>query len=258
MSYKHLSQTISETVGHQILFASIGGSHLYGFNSKDSDLDIRGCFVYPLEKVVGLKQPRETIDFNLTVRNTPLDYELHDLKKFCHLLCKHNANQIEQLYSPHELITSPEHKILQDIAKGCFTSTMFYHFTNFARNEWQDFIKGRKQVKKLLYLYRLMMSGIHLMQTGILIPNINELNNIFHLTYVDDLVKIKMYGKRICELYKPDVEFHKGEYKRLLEIFEMEMNRSKLPRDVPQKTKDELNAFVINTRMKNVLSNISK
>jgi len=37
---------------YPLLFATISGAHLYGFPSPDSDFDLRGAHVRPLEKVV--------------------------------------------------------------------------------------------------------------------------------------------------------------------------------------------------------------
>jgi predicted nucleotidyltransferase len=44
-----------------LLFATISGAHLYGFASPDSDFDLRGVHLLPLEQVVGLKIGPETI-----------------------------------------------------------------------------------------------------------------------------------------------------------------------------------------------------
>ena len=45
-----------------LLFATISGAHLYGFPSPDSDYDLRGVHVLPLEQVVGLVRGPETIE----------------------------------------------------------------------------------------------------------------------------------------------------------------------------------------------------
>ena len=45
-----------------LLFATISGAHLYGFPSPDSDFDLRGAHVLPLEKVVGLDVRDETVE----------------------------------------------------------------------------------------------------------------------------------------------------------------------------------------------------
>src|SRR5947207_3216057 len=47
---------------YPLLFATISGAHLYGFPSPDSDFDLRGAHVLPLEKVVGLAVCDETIE----------------------------------------------------------------------------------------------------------------------------------------------------------------------------------------------------
>lgn len=46
---------------YPLLFATISGAHLYGFPSPDSDFDLRGAHVLPLDKVVGLDVHDETI-----------------------------------------------------------------------------------------------------------------------------------------------------------------------------------------------------
>jgi predicted nucleotidyltransferase len=40
---------------YPLLFATISGAHLYGFPSPDSDFDLRGAHVLPLEHIVGWK-----------------------------------------------------------------------------------------------------------------------------------------------------------------------------------------------------------
>ena len=47
---------------YPLLFATISGAHLYGFPSPDSDFDLRGAHVLPLEKVVGLEARDETVE----------------------------------------------------------------------------------------------------------------------------------------------------------------------------------------------------
>ncbi len=45
---------------YPLLFATISGAHLYGFPSPDSDFDLRGVHLLPLEEIVGLQEGRET------------------------------------------------------------------------------------------------------------------------------------------------------------------------------------------------------
>jgi predicted nucleotidyltransferase len=47
---------------YPLLFATISGAHLYGFPSPDSDFDLGGVHVLPLEKVIGLEVRDETVE----------------------------------------------------------------------------------------------------------------------------------------------------------------------------------------------------
>ena len=50
-----------ETHPYPLLFATISGAHLYGFPSPDSDYDLPGVHVLPLEDVVGLNRARRRL-----------------------------------------------------------------------------------------------------------------------------------------------------------------------------------------------------
>ena len=47
---------------YPLVFATVSGAHLYGFESPDSDFDLRGVHVLPKEQVLGLGTPKETED----------------------------------------------------------------------------------------------------------------------------------------------------------------------------------------------------
>ena len=47
---------------YPLMFATISGAHLYGFPSPDSDYDLRGVHLLPLEQVVGLDTGEETVE----------------------------------------------------------------------------------------------------------------------------------------------------------------------------------------------------
>ena len=61
-----------------LLNAYVSGSNLYGWNSKDSDIDIRGCFVLNKEEFLGLKKPIEVIEIKTDDNE---DIVLFEIKK---------------------------------------------------------------------------------------------------------------------------------------------------------------------------------
>ena len=100
---------------YPLLFATISGAHLYGFPSPDSDFDLRGAHVLPLEKVVGLELYDETVEDSRVIEGLEMDIVSHDVKKFFGLLLKKNGYVLEQLFSPLIVQTTPEHEELKAI-----------------------------------------------------------------------------------------------------------------------------------------------
>jgi predicted nucleotidyltransferase len=53
--------------------ATISGAHLYGFPSPDSDFDLRGAHVLPLEKVGGWEVRDETVVDSRVIEGLEMD-----------------------------------------------------------------------------------------------------------------------------------------------------------------------------------------
>src|SRR4030081_3931524 len=104
---------------YPLLFATISGAHLYGFPSPDSDYDLRGVHLLPLEEVVGLKTGQETGEKSGIPDGLEIDLVTHDAHKFFGLLLKKNGYVLEQVLSPLVVHTTPEDAELQEIAKNC-------------------------------------------------------------------------------------------------------------------------------------------
>src|SRR6266540_6669769 len=100
---------------YPLLFATISGAHLYGFPSPDSDFDLRGAHVLPLEKVVSLEVRDETVQDSRVIEGLEMDIVSHDMRKFFGLLLKKNGYVLEQLFSPLIVQTTPEHAELKAI-----------------------------------------------------------------------------------------------------------------------------------------------
>src|SRR5207244_9245738 len=63
-------------------------------------------------------------------------------------------------------LTTPEHAELKEIAKNCVTRHHAHHYLGFAETQWKLFQKETPpHVKPLLYVYRVLLTGIHLMWT---------------------------------------------------------------------------------------------
>ncbi|MGA2592208.1 MAG: nucleotidyltransferase domain-containing protein [Bryobacteraceae bacterium] len=215
---------------YPLLFATISGAHLYGFPSPDSDYDLRGIHVLPAREAVGLLPKQETIEFSGLRSGIEVDLVTHDVLKFFTMLLKRNGYVLEQLYSPLVVRTSAEHQELKSIAGGCVTHHHSHHYLGFAATQWDLFQKENPpRVKPLLYVYRVILTGIYLMRTGKVEANLVTLNEEFRLPYIQELVERKVRGSEAGSLGAHERGFHDGEYARLILKLEEAASESKLP-----------------------------
>ena len=236
---------------YPLLFATVSGSHLYGFPSADSDFDLRGVHILPLPKVIGLIPGEETIEVSEVREGMQLDLVTHDIKKFFELLLKRNGYVLEQLYSPLIVYTTKEHEELKNIASHCITKHHSHHYLGFAQTQWKLFEKEcPRRVKPLLYVYRVLLAGIHLMQTGEFEANLVKLNEKFQLSYIPDLIDRKLAGEEKSVLEDTDIEFYQQERDRLINILEEASFTSHLPSNPNAKV--PLSDFLVKVRISSV------
>jgi len=252
----NLHPRLSEVVKEQkfpMVFVSISGAHLYGFPSPDSDYDLRGVHVLPVRDVVGLETGTETIEVSEIRENVELDLVTHDVKKFFKLLLKKNGYVLEQLYSPLVVHSTPEHDELKAIAKGCITRHHSHHYLGFAETEWKLLNKeSPTRIKPLLYVYRVLLTGIHMMRTGEVEANLHKLNSFFKLPYIPELISQKLQASEKGTIQDADMPFHQKEYERLKSVLEQASLESKLPE---RPTGNEaLNELLIRTRLHSTLA----
>jgi uncharacterized protein len=231
---------------YPLLFVTVSGAHLYGFPSADSDVDLRGVHLLPLREVVGLRQGAQTIEAASLREGREVDLVTHEVVKFFRLLLKPNGYVLEQLYSPLVVHTSSVHEELREIAAGCITRRHARHYLGFARTQWNLFTATRR-VKPLLYLYRVLLTGIHLMETGQVEANLITLNARYTLPWIRELVDRKVHGREAETLEDADIDVHIREYARLANALEETAARSTLP-EVPSAW-DALNDLLTRMRL---------
>lgn len=219
---------------YPLIFATISGAHLYGFPSPDSDYDLRGVHVLPLKEVVGLKTGHETVEKSGIRDGLEIDLVTHDAKKFFSLMLKKNGYVLEQVFSPLIVHSTPEHAELIEIAKACITKHHAHHYLGFAETQRKLFEKeSPPRVKPLLYVYRVLLTGIHLMQTGVVEANLVRLNETAKLPHLGELIQRKVGGAEKERLTEADLGFHRQEFERLRRKLEDAYAASSLP-EVPR------------------------
>ncbi len=236
---KAIEQKLQAEINRQpypLLFVTISGAHLYGFPSHDSDYDLRGVHILPPAEVMGLYEPQETIEIEKFEDGIEFDLVTHDAAKFIKLMLKPNGYVLEQLYSLLILHTTPAHERLKQIGQDCITYHHAHHYLGFSRGQWKLLQKENpRRVKPLLYTYRVLLTGIYLMQTGTIEANLVHLNDHFKLPYIPDLIAQKVEGKEKQSLSDQDWTFHEKEYQRLTKQLEESRDNSTLPEQATAK-----------------------
>ncbi|HEX8454747.1 MAG TPA: nucleotidyltransferase domain-containing protein [Longimicrobium sp.] len=242
----------AETAAHPypLLFATVSGAHLYGFPSGDSDWDLRGCHVLPLAAVAGLEEGEDTVKRSHVRGGAEVDLVTHDARKFFALLLRDNGYVLEQLYSPLVVHTTPEHEELKEIARGCITRRCVRHYLGFAHNQWRLWEKEEpRRVKPLLYVYRVLLTGIRMMRSGDVVASLYACNREMRLPYIDELIHRKTAGAEQSVLGDADAVFHRVEFLRLCRALADAAELSRLPETASPATRAALHDLLLRVRL---------
>lgn len=114
---------------NRLLYEYIRGSHLYGLNTNDSDIDKGGIYIQSMSEVLGLRER-----YVQQVKSEKNDDVWYELDRFIELLNKSNPNILEALFVPDELIITKPHPCLMPLfenkekflTKKCFQSFISY------------------------------------------------------------------------------------------------------------------------------------
>src|SRR5437879_8266054 len=121
----------------------------------------------------------------------------------------------------------------------------------FANSQMKVYNKENPHgVKPLLYIYRVILTGLHLMRTGELEPNLVKLNEYARLAYLPELIARKQAGGEHGLLGDADLAFHDAEMKRLLVELEGSLESSALPEHPDEQAAAELNNLLIRLRLR--------
>jgi uncharacterized protein len=247
LDYERLKSLVKSLGPARPMFATVSGAHLYGFPSQDSDVDVRGAHVLPIESVVGLRPARETHERSEIVEGLQVDLVSHDVGKYLRLLVAKNGYVLEQILSPLVVVATPEFARLQALARGSLNRTLYHHYRGFARGRWKTFTAEEpKRIKTLLYVYRVLLTGMHLLETGEVEANLPRLAANRSLDFVGDLVERKRRGEQTT-LDREEVERHAQRVSMLEADMLRAYESSRLPETVQNLA--DVNEFLIETRV---------
>ena len=149
-------ETIENNHQVRILYACESGSRAWGFESADSDWDVRFLYLHPPEWYlsVDLESKRDVIEWP---PHDDLDICGWELRKALNLFRKSNPPMIEWLHSP--IVYRDENGLARCLREllGQYYSprSCFYHYLHMAKGNYREYLKGETVwLKKYLYVLR--------------------------------------------------------------------------------------------------------
>ena len=235
-----------ERLDYGPLFVTVSGAHLYGFPSADSDVDLRGCHLLPLRDVVGLNMPTLTREYKTVDDGTEVELVSHEAGKYLQLLLRNNGYILEQVFSPIVVHGQPFLDELRPLARRCITRNHYHHYRGFIATQRKLIAKEEpKRAKPVLYAYRVLMTGIHLLRSGEVEANLLKLNECFHFDFLDELIARKVGGENIS-VGEIDWPFHEARLDELEAQLDKAYQESTLHED---RDRQPIHEFLVRIRL---------
>ncbi len=193
---------------HLIVYLS--GAHAYGFPSPDSDLDLKAIHVLRTEDLLGFEVPATTVERVETLDGVEIDYTSNEIAGVLMGILQGNGNFIERLLGRMVAYESAILGDLRAIVRRSLSRRVHRHYRGFAHNQLR-FLEKEPTAKRLLYVLRTALTGIHLLERGELETDLTRLMGDYELADAADLVERKRAGERVelptavLEAFRPRV-----------------------------------------------------
>ena len=248
--HRFLEQRCAAAGSITVLWVGLTGAHAYGFPSPDSDLDLKAVHMADARAVLGVGAGPSPLEHLSVFEGREMDFSSHDLAQVVHLLLRGNGNMLERLLGPLNLVTTPAGHTLRHLARQSLSRRLFYHYRGFfagMRREYEsEAAAGVRTAKRLLYAYRVALTGIHALIEGEIETRVDVLAERYHMPGVGALIQIKQRAEHQT-LGEAEATPHLAAIERLERQLEEARERSVLPESPPNQ--EALERFVVEVRL---------
>lgn len=189
----------------KIILEGVVGSHAYGLNHADSDVDLRGVFVTPTKEILSLSKGPETID------QTDPDICWHEVEKFVRLAANGNPNILEMFWLEKYTQLTEEGQSLLDLRQAFLSQRVRKTYGGYAmaqikrlkeRGDGSFKSKLRKRREKhARHCFRLLWQGTQILQEGNLTVSVAPYREqLFHIGTLDDDALDEMFTAAMAKM----------------------------------------------------------
>jgi predicted nucleotidyltransferase len=149
---------------------------------------------------LGLSRPTETMQFLDDVDGLEIDFTSHEAAAALGRLLKGDGNVLERILSPFQIRPEPtageqQHQRLAELRSLTVAnlSKRFYrHYSGFFRGMIKQYEKeGKKKIKPILYMYRVALTGVMLLEQRQLVSDLRALLEVYPFARVRELIALK-------------------------------------------------------------------
>ncbi|MDR1238660.1 MAG: nucleotidyltransferase domain-containing protein [Treponema sp.] len=144
----------------KILYAVESGSRAWGFESQDSDYDVRFIYVHPKNWYLNILPKRDVIEYPIV---DIFDYSGWDLRKTMFLMNKSNPVLFEWLKSPILYYRNNFFcEVMEELSKEYFSPvSSVYHYLHMANGNFRQYLQDAKvKSKKYFYVLRPVLAAM--------------------------------------------------------------------------------------------------
>lgn len=158
----------------KILYAVESGSRGWGFESTDSDYDVRFIYIHRPEWYLSIERKRDVIELPI---NDLLDINGWDIRKALNLYRKSNPTLLEWFSSPiiYKKQTDFVDKLRELLDIYFSSKTCIFHYLHMAQGNYREYLRGDKvRIKKYFYVLRPIMACMWVEKFGTQPPMLFE------------------------------------------------------------------------------------
>lgn len=171
-----------------LLYLAVSGSHSYGTARPDSDLDLRGVYMPSFMDSIRLEGGGMKTKFESKEIAKDIDIEFVPIRRWLQIMLGGNGNYLENLWQPKvypkptsmpsAMYYNEKMKLISQLKsltiEHGLSKKFRRHYIGFAHSQRKDFYEKYK-TKCLLYVYRVLMSGIVLYRDEVVEYNLPRL-----------------------------------------------------------------------------------
>lgn len=193
----------------QPAFYSLSGSHLYGYPSEGSDIDVRGFHIAPMDQYAKVGEPTEQIRINHNGSTTgfgayeEIDFVSYELRKFGKMVVAQNPHVVEWMFNYGVIINNAPNKMQElrkTIEKG-MPLKLPKRYEKMAEGQFDKYLNCGKDddeydpsAKKYLMIIKWLLQAKFIQDNGLIEPRVKVLSDsvLGGSDLVDDLIEWKM------------------------------------------------------------------